>query len=734
MIEQMKLTFYELYKLCTKGYIIVVITVLTAVYAAYTVCSAVMCTPAAADYANVIAAQSRAVERAENNLAGSIDALTEYERNYQLEIVDIYSDIRENLAEADNKILGWDVILHNGLRGVFSCAIIILLVAELNLVEKNIGSESLLSTLKLGKKPVRRAKLNMVVLVSAAAAILPLLVDIAVFALLGKLSPPTLPVQYVDGFTLCPVKCTVSGCLALQLCYSTIGAVLFGLAAAVTASITRKYIVAYLLCGGILGGLFAFHLTDLFGARPIWSVLDLLSTTNGYPLLERYRAVNLINYPLWLGIFLPSVYLILCTVAAITYLLNPCRLNINSQRKISGTALGISRSGLHKIHSGLRNIDSSPRENQPDPCNIDTAPRNIHPGFMFRPHLSLIRYELYKQLRDFRRLGILLLIAALKVLLANQAYAPLELYDDDLYKIYALEVEGPLNDEAYEFVAVEKEYINETLTEQRSVDAQLASGKITLEEYSVFSEKYNYALTHQEPLDRLERQIYYLESRAALGEDIDILYTTGWELFLQDGMDFSLLLAVLLIGGASFADEYSAHLSNGSFAAILGSTKRGRRVTVLCKLAASVILTTIVTLAFSAIDLIVITQNYYLPLASANTHSIQKLLKLPAISLAGNTILMMLVKLLAAIILVMTVTALSRLTRRGYAAIAIASVITLIPRMCVELGFVQMKAVDFADFMGYTPMLTQSKSGFMLYVAVLIIITGVEVAASCKEK
>lgn len=670
----MKCMMYEALKLQKRRYIWIVLAVAITLYIVALWYTTIDYVPDITDYESIQLAQQNVIARAQANLSGGIHAgVTAYEYAYQSKVVDIYQAMYDRLSMSQDVVVGWDIVFQNDLMHIFVCITILVVTSELFVVERASGFLNIMHTCKKGRFPASFAKIGLVGIISILVGLLYLMLTLIVVHFCLGFSSLSQPMQYVEGFSLYPYDYTIGRYLCIHIFISSVGYLIFGFIASLVASFMKHYSLSYLIGGSVYIIFFAINRSDIFGRNAFSSIIDPLSTMAVYPLTMRYRAVNIADEPCSLTTLLLIVYV------SVSFLIGYIILLVSSNRHT-----------LPAVHTRVR------------------LPK-INFGFLspkWYPHLNLLRFEIHKQLCSPRTFWLLIGITIIKCASAANQFAPNDMYDDLVYKKYAMQIEGKITDETYEFIDAESDYINSVLDRREEIDNRFANGTISMDDYQAYNDEYKYASSHREPFEKIRRHLSYLEyAEKSMGIELAFFYDTGWKLLFDSGMDWFLYLLVLMVGAVSYAQEYEVRSSSGCFADILRTAKHGRCATCKYKLLSAITITVILNVVYQLIDWMLIFKNYYMPLSGASVLSIQSFRETKwNISLTQYMFLMASARLIAVIILTLFVCTLSHLIKRAFIAITVSGAVTLLPTAIGAVGVVGVQRLDYTRFISFTPM------------------------------
>ncbi|MBQ6674862.1 MAG: hypothetical protein IJM75_01915 [Ruminococcus sp.] len=187
----------------------------------------------------------------------------------------------------------------------------------------------------------------------------------------------------------------------------------------------------------------------------------------------------------------------------------------------------------------------------------------------------------FKKLVKINRLPLVILLAiTVRAVLCFLPQVHEHPYSDEVYKRYTTQLEGELTSDKIKNLNTRLAEIDELIAIYDEMQQSYASGELTLDEYSAYTEQHGKAKAE-------ESTVRYLCSKCEILDgctdfDKQIFCDTAWNDFFEDnGFDYVMLIALLCIAVPAFDAEYSS----GSFKQIITS-KRGKTQLALSKLAA----------------------------------------------------------------------------------------------------------------------------------------------------
>lgn len=637
----------------------------------------------------IMTAQQNVVSRARANISGDSTSIERFEYAYQQMVIDVY-DSFDRLPELTISVSGWDMLFENGYMQFFVCVTIIVAVSEIFTQDRSSGFSLLLRTCKKGRVPVSAVKMLIAAMFSVIIGLLYFCSAFVIIKLKVGLSGMSEPIQYVRGFQLCPLRISVGQYLLIHLVVGSTGYLLFGMIISLVTCFVKQYSISYLFGGALYGILYALNQTGIFGRNAVLSITDVISAMTVYPLFIRYRAVNIFDEPFSL------ISLLLIIYTALTIL---------------GCCMVIMMFPNTKGLGTLRKLN---------------LPQIRVPELNFRPYLSICRFEFSKQLRTRRTVMLIILVTIIKLIAASEKFAPDDMVDDKFYRQYSERIEGSITNETYAFIEAESSYINGVLDRHAEVDDDFASGKISVDGYAAYSKEYQYAVNHEKPLEKIQRKIIYAEyAEQTNGIKLQIFYDTGWNLMFDSGMDWLLLIVILLVGAESYSVEYESKSSSWSFVSILRTTRNGRGNTCRNKLFVVMTLSAVIDIIYQAIDWIFIFKNYYMPIPGASVLSLERFAGTDNISLAEYVLFMALARLSAVMFLSFGTFVLSRLLHKGFIAIIIVAVIIMLPVLLKAIGICANAGI--VELMNFTSAYTGGRVAIISLNCFCIAVIGIVV-------
>jgi len=242
----------------------------------------------------------------------SSDDYDSFSYKYQLQIIDKYSYIRDNLNIPTVYPKGWDVYLQYSIINIFILLFTVILASNVFIQEKACGFHNVLRISRNGRLKTVIAKVIASYITIILVVIIFVISTIAVIFFTNGFSDPFLPVQVFEKLSLCPYSYSVFDCVLLNFFLKIISSLLY-LNIVMLISLTYQYAIP--ITTGIII-LVANFIRYIIPSSNPFKYLNVFSITSANDVILRYRAVPLFNNSIDILLFALTVYaaLILCTI------------------------------------------------------------------------------------------------------------------------------------------------------------------------------------------------------------------------------------------------------------------------------------------------------------------------------------------------------------------------------------------------------------------------------------
>ncbi len=582
---------------------------------------------------------------------------TDYEYEYQQEIIDIYS-VNGLIPLKAEYLRGWDDYFSYISGNVLLVMLLLVLAPSLCIDEHASGMYPILHATKRGRLATILCKLGVLLSTVVASVLLYTGVALAFYGVNHGFSSMDNYIQAFEMFKLSPTILTVAEYLLLSIAEKILVLFAMGALFLLLATVIKKYALTFVAGLGIVGVNLVLHFVEswdmasLAGTIQLVGCFTVMDTNTAF---TRYRALNLFNNT---ASYLPSALIlyaaiaVVCAVAAIWFF---CRTPGAGHRKTSD-----------KERRRLR------------------LPAVAIP----LPGRTLVGTEMHKNLISNKYILVIVAVLLLKGFLSGTNWVYEESFEDSVYREYMVNLEGELNDDKIAIMQAELDRF--AAAEENFHNAVGNHGSMTDEEYAAIYDEYSYAQQRKELFARIEAQRAHIEALAAEGKDAHFVYDTGWQAVFAQEFDWLLYGLILLLFAGVFAEEF-----RGGTPFILRATKRGRGRVFAAKYVTSLILATVLFATFCAIDLRNAHAAFDLRAMHSPLASMANFAALPEMSILQYLILTHAVKYLAVMALATLIIGVSLLTKKTLNTLTVVAIGTILPYLLRRLGLAVAGYVDY---------------------------------------
>lgn len=644
------------------------------------------------------------IRRGKNNLADLEDKGygDSYSAHYQRKVIEEYQAILDSKRmiglESDH---GWNAYYNYAAGDLLLFAFVMLLASALFLQEKQVGFWAMIRTTRRGRLETGIAKLATLTVSVTVALILFAGSSFAVHGLVCGYSSPYNVLQVLDSFRLSNLQITVGEYLPIHLLLKWSSTLVFGTIVVLISLFLSHPAEAYIGSVAVFGSQYLLRIFPYLDADDPFRNLNLMTVSEAIRLTTRYRTLN---------VFGSAQPALLCwTVLAILLSigLTISILTLYSKAHLSFDRPSLFRKFLPKGLPRWKRTKASPKPRR--------AKGSIH---------TIFAWETYKRLIADRIWMVLAILLIAKCIVAADGIGEPLRYREMIYHEYMTLYAGEWTEEKSAEITAKAEEIRSTLAKYQQIQTARRQGAISEAEYEAYMEQYYEASDLDGFFDAIVERDQYLR-RVAEGSEItpSFVYDTGWNELLGAESDLWLYFAILLLAAGIFSGEYQKTSSSGGFAPLLRSTVKGRHKTYRTKLWLILSGTALLTVTFSAVDLLVASAKYDLPLLSASVTSLAGFMGLPeGLTIGGYLVLYFVTKLFTALCLAVLVFALSAMIHQTLPVLCIALGVTLLPHLLVSMG-VPLTAVDFQSYFAATPLWMAKDITQWMIVAMSIVFT-----------
>ena len=638
-----------------------------------------------------------------------------YTYQYQLKIIDIYINAQSNVKMNFEYTRGWGDYFSYDIVNIFIFAILILFGSAVFAQEKNNGFITIIKTAKNGRAKTAFTKIGTMLILTFSVVFVFTFSTMAVFGVVLGFSSLNNSIQVFSDFLLSPAVVTVGQYLLTTVAVKFLVFSLFSCIILMISVFIHNYAIIYLCGFGVVGLNFLLYTLRFINAESPLKNLNFVAVAAVKPLFIRYRSLafigNVVGYvPFMLVAF--GIFLItFSTIAVVIY-------------SRGQTAFSFGRSSallnmLYKVKTIFVNLIEKISSALPKRQNFS---------------LSIFAAESYKTLILKRYIFVIIGLLAVQCYMANREFTAVKSYSDAVYNEYMTVLEGQMTDEKLEFIATERENINFSLAQKDIMLEKYLSEEINYDEYRAYLAEYNYAYARNELFMHIEAHARYIEqTNVAKGIDAWFVYDTGWNKLLHNSFDIVLYVLMLLLLSSIFSDEYTSKSSAGSFAQILRTAKNGRKHTFTFKFLSTLTITGVMTIVFTAVDVILIFKNYDLPAMNAPLVSMQSFSAINGnLTIIQYLAVYFLIRLFAYLIFAVFVCGLSELLKKTILVMSVSVAVTLFPALFAYFGLSIFNYFDFTGLLSVTPIyLLSARTNFVGDIGIFIIFIICCVLISC---
>ena len=618
-----------------------------------------------------------------------------YAYQYQLRIIEEYTKIKNDIILEAEYSYGWNEYFSYELVNVFIFLTVLVFGSVLFLNEKQSGFLPIIRSAKYGRAHTAVAKILTLLLLTAFAVLLFVLSTWAVYGIVIGFSSPSAYVQSLELFTLSANDMTIGEYFAVGILMKLFSVSLFAVAVLAVSLIFGNFILVYMSGVAFLGLNLFLYLLPWLSPEHALRHLNLAAISVGTPIFDRYRAVNcfggVAEYVSLLLVFFAVVF-----TATIAFIM------------VRYAKYGVSAvypTWIAKIASFFMARYADIRSFMVRGKKIWRKERRSR-----RFSMSLIGAECYKTVISSRLIFAVILLVCIKIWYSVDTNAENFSYSNRFYAEYMTELEGEATEEKLLWLTEEREEINNTIAIQEIMDDAYSHDQITWEEYSVYRERYAYAISRDKPLAKVEAQADYL-ARLEVEKGVKgwFFYEYGWEKLYTSDADLFLYMSILILLTGTFASEYLSGCMKGAVIQLLRTTKKGRSHTFWAKLISSATIAFVLALLFNLIDCITIFSRFEMPALGAPLISMPIFEHVaPSMTVGGYLIFFFLLRIFAALVMAMLVCALSEILCKYVPILGAVVVLTLLPAVCVYFGISAAQRINFLNLFAGTPLVLVS--------------------------
>lgn len=585
---------------------------------------------------------------------------------YQRAVAETYEKVIARApAVGFEHIRGWDALFLPGFMNTFLMLSVLLLGATCFSKEWESGFIGILRLSKHGRGRTAATKLLALFIQVTSVLLIYILTAVIIIACTVGFSSAFNYIQSIETFLYAPFALTMLEYLFVFIGMKFLSLLLFALA---TAFISQRFksIELIYISGVALYGL--SYIGALFPTDSIFHYLGFASVLFGSDAFSRLHLLNLMNIPVSYVIIVIVIYLVLILLMAFLTYRSHCRRSFGVLRRFSIALV------IDKIRNKLQSL------------NAHKPKRSVK----IRVHShSLFYFEGYKQMVSSHLVLLLILLLGVQLQVSSDRYDFPESRTESIYLSYLENVHGEYTDAAGEFIEEENRFLTESMANFDWAEQAYRQGSISEEKFSEIQQNYYYSLFHWNAFQKLKAQHeYILTEKSEKGSDAWFIFTRGWNLFFTNGVSYPMLIFILLLTCGAFAGEYRGFNRAGSFAAILRTSRNGRKQTFFAKFLSVTIFSIMGSMLFTAADLCMFIRYFGLKDLDAPLVSVETFRNMESSLTIGQYLpLYVITVVLYSLLFACTICCISEFTHNSVAALSVSTIILFLPGILADMKF-----------------------------------------------
>lgn len=623
------------------------------------------------------------------NIEHSTESLDSYSYKYQLQLINKYSKILDNINIDITYTKGWNRYLQYDGVNIFIMLLMVVLGSTTFIYEKTTGFVTVMRASKRGRFHTAFAK----IIASGILAIISvfcfaLSIMFTIWFMYGY-TDASVCIQSFSEYYACPYLWSVLEYVIVNILLK-IAASLVVLYVTMLVSLIYRYSITF---GAGLTFLVVNYIIYVVPSSNSYKYLNLFSAASANDILSRYRALPMFGISADILVLIPFIFAVFIAVSILMVICNDHNHAVNSLIK------NIIYKKIKYPNALIRNVKRTK-------C----------------VRMSLISGEVYK-IRYI--LPIILVIIVPKCIYSNYCYKTLKSSSDQIYAEYMKILDGEITAEKLDYIKSEKTKIAEVLSAENDMRVSYNTGNITYEEYSTFLRDYYYCVARSEVIASVSSHAEYLINlQSQRGGTPCFFYDTGTKLLLERDFDPFLLFVVIILCCGSFVPEYAEKSSQQPICNVVRVTKCGRKEFYYVKILLYAGLSSILYFILNIIDILIISHNYSISALSAPLVSIEAYENAP-VSMTILTYFLLIFFLGAVgifIIAVFSIT-LSQLLRKPLYIYTLTTVVLLCPYALTKLGYKKFLFLDPTSLIAVDKLYRLSiNTAFITEYAVLLLV------------
>ncbi|MBE6551484.1 MAG: hypothetical protein E7665_05040 [Ruminococcaceae bacterium] len=605
-----------------------------------------------------------------NNFSPYGDKNQVYNYTYYYYVAQIYEELNEKIEVEPHLVFGWEYFF--GYKAEFMLAAVMAIASCVSLVlnDRKSGFFQIGSTCRYGRKTTAAAKFIAMAVFFALISLLFFITTLITVGVLCGYSTPNTPVQTISSLEYVNYNITITGALVISLGMKTLALMILGACVFFVSVLTKSTVLGY--ASGVVITVISYLSKDLNVLETgQMKFLNLWSVYNFDDFMSTFRSINIGGAVVELGT-------VLAVIASVCILISfGAALLFYATRNKKAALLGQRRHFITEKLSSFKKAFKHPLE-------IKKATKESFNVSRYR-YLSLTMYELSKH--RFMYLALILLFV-LKIVTSVNYYNFKEYTADRIYKQYIDQIGGPYTEEKEAFIREEYKRCNEIAAKKDEMDALFWEDKIDHKEYQEFMIEHLTTESQLKALNELSNLCSYFKMMYnEHGVYGSFLYTTGYEAFAQQGVDWILLVFICIFACRMYLSEYTTTASGSSMYTLIQTTEKGRLCLFKNKLFILTVTSIVLWIIFKAIDFTCLLTSYEMPDMSAYLFSMRAYMNsFVHENILTHIIVITLMSLIGTISFTLIFLSLGTMLKKSLLVYSVSAMIIAVPYVIVNLG------------------------------------------------
>ena len=509
-----------------------------------------------------------------------IEARGQFAYEYQLALILHYRDLAELNIRVENQY-GWSEFFSLQIPVIFLLITFAGVFTNIFIVENRTKIVNILNICKNGGYKLIASKLFTIAIFSILLSLMFSLSPLIILNFTTGLSSASQYIQAVDMFLFVPHILTIWQYLFVFILIKTAVFLILALFIAILGQVLSNEIFVF-------SAVFIFLILNyLLSLVSVNSPFAFLRNFNFFylafvnVLFDRYRALNIFNFHVGFAVFVIALLFVCFSVLIIVSF----ALKLRDKDFVVLSVRTKSIIKLIKPHKRFYTVKIRDSEGT-----------------------SILGFEFKKSLLNKLHIAILIAAIMTKIIIASIYFAPPMTNEERIFQNYIANLSGEITEFQSEFIREERDYINRVLAEMEPARNAFRDGEMTVEDFTGYRQRYNYARSVERPFERIEERYRHLAlilNRPENFDNIQFIYDVGVSRYLFSFFDIVLVLSVIAMFANIFSNEYQSGFIN-----ILSISKNGGRKTFNAKYLFGVISITAMYIIFAVIDLIFLFSNF----------------------------------------------------------------------------------------------------------------------------